>query len=64
MEKILHIQGSESFIIGLLMMILLIILIIPIALILLLKFLFTSYVLIKEEVQVPEKISYKLERIY
>jgi hypothetical protein len=64
MEKIIHIKGSESFVVGLLMMVLLIILIIPLALIFFLKFLFTSYILIQEEVKIPEKISYKLERIY
>jgi hypothetical protein len=64
MEKIIQLKGSESFIVGIMMLFLAIILIIPVCIIILLKFLFTSLVVIKEEMKAPERISYKLEKIY
>ena len=64
MEKNLKLGSSEALVVSILMMVIMVLLILPFFFILFLKFLYTTYAAFKEEVKIPEKISYKLERIY
>ena len=64
MEKIVFLKSRESIFIGLIVFIIMIILALPILVLLFLRFLYRNILAIKEQTAVPEKITYKLERLY